>query len=350
MVPGRKRFWGNGLGLSARLGRGLLLLSFLPPPGVAGEVQQRFLLICSAHSTLVANAEAAAGVAAAFDRALAAGYEVYAEYRDDQRFPGPDADRAFAEEMRRKYADHDFDAILAFGRTALDYVVAHRGALGMSAPVVFGGVTDGALAGIDLPADVHGVSSRYSVAGTLALARRQPDARRVVVMTGSSPFDRSWAERAAAELSDVRGLAVELVSDLTLEGFRQVAAGLGRDTILILLTVYEDAAGAQFTPLNAAAQIAGASGAPSDQARGGRSAAGRDRCGAGARPRAAQARLTPREREVLDMVVAGRLNKQIAADLGVAEKTVKVHRARVMHKLEARTVADLVRLAVGRGG
>lgn len=50
------------------------------------------------------------------------------------------------------------------------------------------------------------------------------------------------------------------------------------------------------------------------------------------------------------MVVAGRLNKQIAADLGVAEKTVKVHRARVMHKLEARSVADLVRLAVGRRG
>lgn len=59
------------------------------------------------------------------------------------------------------------------------------------------------------------------------------------------------------------------------------------------------------------------------------------------------ARLTPREREVLDMVVAGRLNKQIAADLGVAEKTIKVHRARVMQKLEVRTVADLVRLVVG---
>jgi FixJ family two-component response regulator len=60
------------------------------------------------------------------------------------------------------------------------------------------------------------------------------------------------------------------------------------------------------------------------------------------------ARLTPREREVLDGVVEGRLNKQIAADLGVAEKTVKVHRARVMQKLEVRTIADLVRLVVGR--
>jgi FixJ family two-component response regulator len=59
------------------------------------------------------------------------------------------------------------------------------------------------------------------------------------------------------------------------------------------------------------------------------------------------ARLTPREREVLDMVAEGRLNKQIAADLGVAEKTVKVHRARVMRKLGVRTVAELVRLVVG---
>ena len=55
--------------------------------------------------------------------------------------------------------------------------------------------------------------------------------------------------------------------------------------------------------------------------------------------------LTPREREVLSHVVAGRLNKQIAADLGTVEKTVKVHRGRMMEKLGVRTVADLVRLA-----
>ena len=61
-------------------------------------------------------------------------------------------------------------------------------------------------------------------------------------------------------------------------------------------------------------------------------------------------RLTQREREVLHMVVEGRLNKQIAGELGVAEKTIKVHRARVMQKLEVRTVADLVRLVVGHGG
>ena len=54
--------------------------------------------------------------------------------------------------------------------------------------------------------------------------------------------------------------------------------------------------------------------------------------------------LTPREREVMEHVVAGRLNKQIASDLGTVEKTVKVHRARVMAKMQVRTVAALVRL------
>jgi len=57
------------------------------------------------------------------------------------------------------------------------------------------------------------------------------------------------------------------------------------------------------------------------------------------------ASLTPREREVLAGVVAGKLNKQIAAELGTAEKTVKVHRARVMKKMQARSLAELVVLA-----
>jgi FixJ family two-component response regulator len=61
------------------------------------------------------------------------------------------------------------------------------------------------------------------------------------------------------------------------------------------------------------------------------------------------AKLTPREREVLSHVIAGRLNKQIAGDLGTVEKTVKVHRGRMMEKLGVRTVADLVRLAERAG-
>ena len=65
------------------------------------------------------------------------------------------------------------------------------------------------------------------------------------------------------------------------------------------------------------------------------------------------AKLTPREREVLALVVAGRMNKQIAAELGAAEQTIKQHRGRIMQKVGAGSVAELVRLverAAGRSG
>ena len=55
--------------------------------------------------------------------------------------------------------------------------------------------------------------------------------------------------------------------------------------------------------------------------------------------------LTPREREVLAALAGGKLNKQIAADLGVVEQTVKFHRARIMERMQAKTVAELMHLA-----
>ena len=61
------------------------------------------------------------------------------------------------------------------------------------------------------------------------------------------------------------------------------------------------------------------------------------------------ASLTPRERQVMSLVVRGRLNKQIAAELGTGEKTIKVHRVRVMAKMRARSVAQLVRLGSRAG-
>jgi FixJ family two-component response regulator len=61
------------------------------------------------------------------------------------------------------------------------------------------------------------------------------------------------------------------------------------------------------------------------------------------------ASLTTREREVMAWVVSGRLNKQIAAELGTSEITIKVHRGQVMRKMGADSLADLVRIATRIG-
>jgi FixJ family two-component response regulator len=62
------------------------------------------------------------------------------------------------------------------------------------------------------------------------------------------------------------------------------------------------------------------------------------------------AKLTGREAQVLERIVAGRLNKQIADDLGISIKTVEAHRANIMEKLGANTVADLLKIALGQNG
>ncbi|MGX1333985.1 FixJ family two-component response regulator [Bradyrhizobium elkanii] len=61
--------------------------------------------------------------------------------------------------------------------------------------------------------------------------------------------------------------------------------------------------------------------------------------------RAAFATLTPRERQIMSLVTAGLMNKQVAAEIGVAEITVKIHRGHIMRKMAAKSLPDLVRMA-----
>lgn len=259
----------NGPGLSGRplgwVGLALFLAGFASP-SLAGALPDdpphRFLMIYSDHAALPAYQQANAGAEAVFRAALDDDFELYPAYRDGQRFPGSGWDSRFAEEMRGKYADKRFDAVLVFGRAALFYALAHHAEFAGRPPVVFGGAPEGAVAAESLPQEFHGIATAYSIAGTLDLARRlQPGAERVVFMAGSSPFDLSWRPQAEAAVAGT-GLAAEFVTGLTLDGFRDRAAALDPATILIVLTIFQDAAGESFVPVRAAARIAEVSAAP----------------------------------------------------------------------------------------
>jgi signal transduction histidine kinase len=232
-------------------------------PAEAEAQRRKFLVLHDSHSALPANMAMTRGMTAVFDAALPGGYDVYAEYRDGERFAGPEQDRRFAEEILGKYAGLPLDAVLTFGPGALAFAAETADAFAPDAPVAFGAVAEDQRAGVAFPTTFTGVVAAFDVAGTVRLARSlQPDARRVVVLSGAAPFDRNWQASARETLADVRDVAVEYVSDLTLAGFEDFAAQVDPDTILLILTIFEDAAGERFIPRDAVERIAARAAAP----------------------------------------------------------------------------------------
>jgi FixJ family two-component response regulator len=167
------------------------------------------------------------------------------------------------------------------------------------------------------------------------------------VVTFESP--REFLDRYTVEASGC------LLLDLSMPGvnglqLQQAIASLGGTTPIIFLSGHGD------IPSSVSAMKGGACDfltKPADEAQlldAVRAALEKDRAARSVRREMADIRsrldvLTPREREVLEHVVAGRLNKQIAADLGTVEKTIKVHRARVMEKMQVDSLAELVQVS-----
>ena len=247
------------------LGQAALLafLVWVSPPGTAtaaSDAPPRFLVVYAQDSAIVGNIQTAAGIEAVLSRAIP-NREVYSEHLDTARFPDPAHAERLAEDMIAKYRDRPMVAVLAAGVSALEFVLKHRAEFAPGAPVIFGLVSPETAQDLHPPPDVRGVVSRFDARGTVDLARRlQPEAKRIVVVTGSSPFDRRWQARARAELSYSDGIDVDFVSDTGIAGFAEMAAVLDRDTILLILTIYEDAEGHTSIPRDAAAIIAQALG------------------------------------------------------------------------------------------
>lgn len=225
---------------------------------------KRVLVVYENESTLPAAMEVAQGLHKGLDERLPIGLEIYTDYLDTVRFPGPDRERRLVDDMAAKYAGISLDAVMAVGPGALKFMLDNRSRIAPKVPLIFGAINDARLGNQILPPDVKGVVSHFDVSKTIDLAMQlQPQAKKIVVVTGSAEFDRGWEKLARQILkADHPDVEAEYLSGLTLEGFKQKVHELPANVILLILTVFEDADGRKFIPKNAAAEIASASGAP----------------------------------------------------------------------------------------
>lgn len=232
---------------------------------VSGEApSRRILIIVEADSGQPATIEMTAGLRTSFNADRSTNFEIYTEYLDSARFPGPENLDRMSGVLIDKYRSMKLDAAIALGPTALDFLVAHHADIAPGAPLFFGAVADHTAKRFAATTDVRGVTSNFDVKRTMELARElQPTATEAVVLTGSAPFDRSWLETAKAALGDrFAGFHIRYVCGLSADSFASYVAELPANTAVLLLTVYQDAAGHKFVPRDAAAIIAGRSAAP----------------------------------------------------------------------------------------
>ena len=229
---------------------------------VSGDHLKRILVVFSNANTLTANRKVAAGISQALESDLSLMHELYYEFRAIEQFPEDDQDGPFVDMLVRKYSERPPDVVVAIGPKAFGLVKQHLADFAPDAAIIAGAITRSSLEG-GLSHHIHAAVTKFDVVETVRLARRmQPNADRLVVFTGSSAFDREWQETALEQLGGDRRLKVDFVSDLSLEEFESTAAALDPNTILLILTIFEDAAGARYIPAEAADQIALRSSAP----------------------------------------------------------------------------------------
>ncbi len=230
----------------------------------AQERAHKVLVLYETESTIPATREIFSGFFSELKVAQPVVTEYYSEFLDLTRFTSAGFREKLSSFLTEKYSDTSIDAIVAVGSKSLDMSLELRERLGRNVPVVVGGVNEARVKDKGLPDDVFAIVRKFDVRETARLAKTlHPDANRIVVITGSAPYDHEWLERAHKMLGpNFEGLEVEYLSELTLAQFKTAASGLGENTILIVLTVLEDADGQKFVPRDAVTEIALVSTAP----------------------------------------------------------------------------------------
>jgi PAS domain S-box-containing protein len=197
------------------------------------------------------------------DRESGMRINVFTEHLDFARFPRESHDSILVRYLKDRYADHRIDLVVPVFGPALNFALDHRKELFPDRPMVFCFVDQREAPFSTLPPDVVGLYLHYEFEGTLELATRlQPDAKEIVLIAGSSDFDRYWAEQARKAANSYSGRIPNRTISETVDGMIAAVRTLPRNTIVLLVSVYQDASGQGVVPADVAAAMAEASSAP----------------------------------------------------------------------------------------
>lgn len=231
------------------------------------DADARFvLLLYSSDQTLPATNIVGAEVLRELGGPTAPKIEVRSDFLDLSHVREPARRQDLADFLTKKHAETRIDLVVALGSPALDFIATHRDRIAPGAKIVFGLVSEPDLAASRLPkGDVFGIVSDFDVAKTMELAASlQPDARNVVVASGSLPFERQLEAAVREDLAPFADrYAITYLSDLPFEQVLDRVSRLPKDSIVLALSLFEDATGRRFVPREAAAEIARTASAPS---------------------------------------------------------------------------------------
>ena len=211
------------------------------------------------------NAEFDRGLREVFDRAPAGTIEYDAEYLESNTFPGPEQSLALRDYLRRKYAGHRADVVVALSQVALDFLTHHRDVLFPDAPIVFHTLTrPPPPADARIAARMTGVVVDNVLAKTLDVALRlHPATRNVFVIAQTSEWNRMYDEMLRDE---VRGpdprVPLTYWTDLQLDALIDHVKHVPRESLILYLRYSQEQPGRTIEPLDALSVIAGAATVP----------------------------------------------------------------------------------------
>src|SRR5258708_6225589 len=230
--------------------------------GQAPAQGQRVLMLYSDERLLPANIIMDEAIRAAFAVGTKNRVEFYSEFLDVARFPGEEQQQWNF--FRDKYRERPPDLVIAVSGGALVFLAEHRAELLAGVPIVYCSVTGDPHPDHLLDARIGEVTVPDGVAPTLEMMLRlHPDTRQVAVVSGSGPRDRQFADVFRQKMTTFGNrVAFSWLTNLSMEELRGELSRLADHTVVLYLTMFQDAAGKTFTSRQALEAFAPASRAP----------------------------------------------------------------------------------------